>query len=131
MTIIKEGNRMKATKWTTTCGFCGSEISWFEGDPLTSRVGYNCDSGESWSYWQCPVCGMINVAMHGNHITKEENAKTEKVILTLNERKELEGFADAPIDPSIKKVLDDMVNCGRNPMSDLEYINEYFNRKFR
>lgn len=108
MKIIKKQELHKAKAWFTKCDVCGSEIRLLEGqgDPQVSRLYHNCDSKRSVLYWICPVCDNLQKARFDRyeHFITDKQARIEEIVLTEEDRKEIEGFAGKEPDERLKNV---------------------------
>lgn len=98
MVVIKEGKLNKKMAWFTTCNTCGSDLKIIQGDPhATKEVGYQCDRGQYFIRYICPVCKGKKIAytkywgMEGNAIYKEIvlEEKDYEDIDSWNEKEEL------------------------------------------
>lgn len=93
MKILKEGRAHKKMAWFCTCTYCGSKLRIMDGDPMaTHKVGYQCDRGQYFIRYICPVCKGKGIAYTGSRFGEEANARYEEIMLDEEDRKEIDSW---------------------------------------
>lgn len=99
MRVLREGHANEQYVWEHTCDYCDSDIRIIEGDPRASRLFYNSDRQQYWIRYICPVCGSQNIAMTASAFgTPEANATREKVVLSKEDRKDMDTWEETKIE---------------------------------
>lgn len=93
MKILKEGRAHQRYAWFCTCKFCDSKLRIIQGDPMaTEEVGYQCDRGQYYIRYICPVCRGRNVAYTNSSFGEKANAEYKFITLDEEDRKEIASW---------------------------------------
>lgn len=109
--ILKRGAANKARAWFCKCDTCESELKIIQGDPCaTDEVCYNCDANQYYVRYICPVCGAMNVAHTSSSFGIEANAEYKEIILTKEDREEMNSWRQSEYRNKFNKEDRDWIN---------------------